>query len=40
MINALNTKANTIDVTAALAFKANSTYVYIKTQSETALLLK
>ena len=30
MINALNTKANTIAVTAALAFKANSTDVYTK----------
>ncbi len=40
MMNAFYTKANTIDVNAALAFKANSVDVYTKTQSDAALLLK
>ena len=40
MINALNTKSNTIDVNAALAFKANSTDVYTKTQTANALATK
>ena len=37
MINALNTKANTIDVTSSLASKANSVDVYTKTQVDTSL---
>ncbi len=38
MIAALNTYANTIDVNAALAFKANPTDVYTETKLDTALL--
>ena len=40
MTNALSTKANTIDVNSSLAFKANSTDVYTKTQTDTLLVTK